>query len=267
MELGEKLYQARVAAGLSQRQLCGEEITRNMLSQIEHGTAHPSMSTLRYLAGRLELPVSYFLEEEGTVSSNFGCMQTAWSKFETGQIQEALDALEAFRLPDKLCEREYSLLLSLVLLRLAELRIQQERLPHARQLLARAEKIEEKHPWFLELKYRRILLQSRLEPVPEEMLPDVDVVLRLRSERALKAQKPEDAVRILEAAQNREAPEWNLLRGRTAFVMKEYGTAAKYLQNAEASDPAQTIPLLEICFREMGDFKTAYYYACKARER
>ena len=46
MELGEKLRQARVNAGLSQRQLCGEEITRNMLSQIEHGTSTPALSTL-----------------------------------------------------------------------------------------------------------------------------------------------------------------------------------------------------------------------------
>ena len=34
MELGEKLLRARQEAGLSQRQLCGEEIPRNMLSQI-----------------------------------------------------------------------------------------------------------------------------------------------------------------------------------------------------------------------------------------
>ena len=54
MELGEKLRQARLEAGFSQRQLCGEEITRNMLSQIEHGTAKPSMKTLQFLAARLE---------------------------------------------------------------------------------------------------------------------------------------------------------------------------------------------------------------------
>ena len=53
MELGQKLRLARQEAGLSQRQLCGEVITRNMLSQIENGTAKPSMETLRYLAGRL----------------------------------------------------------------------------------------------------------------------------------------------------------------------------------------------------------------------
>ena len=35
MTLGEKIRQARLEAGLSQRQLCGGEVTRNMLSQIE----------------------------------------------------------------------------------------------------------------------------------------------------------------------------------------------------------------------------------------
>ena len=40
MELGEKIRQARLEAGLSQRALCGDVITRNMLSQIE--TALPS---------------------------------------------------------------------------------------------------------------------------------------------------------------------------------------------------------------------------------
>jgi len=58
MELGDKLRQARIEAGLSQRQLCGEEITRNMLSLIENGSAKPSMKTLQYLAGRLGKTVS-----------------------------------------------------------------------------------------------------------------------------------------------------------------------------------------------------------------
>ena len=33
--LGQRLKEARIEAGLSQRQLCGDTITRNMLSQIE----------------------------------------------------------------------------------------------------------------------------------------------------------------------------------------------------------------------------------------
>ena len=39
MELGTKLRQARLDAGLSQRQLCEGIVTRNMLSQIENGAA------------------------------------------------------------------------------------------------------------------------------------------------------------------------------------------------------------------------------------
>ena len=70
MELGQKLRLARQEAGLSQRQLCGEVITRNMLSQIENGSAKPSMETLRYLAGRLGKSVSFFLEEDAVLSSN-----------------------------------------------------------------------------------------------------------------------------------------------------------------------------------------------------
>lgn len=69
MELGEKLKKARLEAGLSQRQLCGEEITRNMLSQIENGAAKPSMKTLRYLAERLGKTVSYFVEADGEIHS------------------------------------------------------------------------------------------------------------------------------------------------------------------------------------------------------
>ena len=56
MNLGEKLRLARVEAGLSQRELCGDRITRNMLSQIENGLASPSVATLQYLA---QGPVSY----------------------------------------------------------------------------------------------------------------------------------------------------------------------------------------------------------------
>ena len=62
MSLGERLRQARLEAGLSQRQLCGERITRNMLSQLESGAASPSVATLSYLAARLGKPVGYFLD-------------------------------------------------------------------------------------------------------------------------------------------------------------------------------------------------------------
>ena len=101
MELGQKLKQARIDAGLSQRQLCGEEITRNMLSLIENGSARPSMDTLRYLAAQLGKPVSYFLEEDAVVSPNQQVMAEARRAFNVANWQGVLDVLAGYREPDE----------------------------------------------------------------------------------------------------------------------------------------------------------------------
>ena len=46
MTLGQKLRQTRLSKGLSQSQVAGGCVTRNMLSQIENDQASPSMRTL-----------------------------------------------------------------------------------------------------------------------------------------------------------------------------------------------------------------------------
>lgn len=64
--LGQKIKELRLAKKLTQREVVGDFITRNMLSQIESGTATPSVRTLAYLAKVLEVPVSTLLESEET---------------------------------------------------------------------------------------------------------------------------------------------------------------------------------------------------------
>ena len=127
MELGEKLRQARMEAGLSQKQLCGEEITRNMLSLIENGSAKPSMKTLQYLAGRLGKSVSYFLEETAVVSPNQGIMATARELFDAGNFSETEKVLDTYRSPDPVYDREKEILWVLTRLELAKEAIRQER--------------------------------------------------------------------------------------------------------------------------------------------
>ena len=61
MTMGEKIRHARQSKGMTQRQVAGDRITRNMLSKIENGSATPSIKTLNYIAERLGLPSSYFL--------------------------------------------------------------------------------------------------------------------------------------------------------------------------------------------------------------
>lgn len=50
---------------MTQSELAGSHITRNMLSCIENGSAQPSLSTILYIAGRLNVPAGFLLAEEG----------------------------------------------------------------------------------------------------------------------------------------------------------------------------------------------------------
>lgn len=65
MNIGEKIRSLRVAKLMTQSELAGNQITRNMLSSIENGAAQPSLSTILYIAGRLNVPVGFLLAEEG----------------------------------------------------------------------------------------------------------------------------------------------------------------------------------------------------------
>ncbi|MCI8388761.1 MAG: helix-turn-helix transcriptional regulator [Clostridiales bacterium] len=60
-KLGERIRESRIAAGLTQDELAGGEITRNMLSRIETGAALPSLPTLCIIAEKLEMPVGALL--------------------------------------------------------------------------------------------------------------------------------------------------------------------------------------------------------------
>ncbi|MBN2851910.1 MAG: helix-turn-helix transcriptional regulator [Clostridia bacterium] len=64
MTLGLKIRELRMSRQLTQKELAGDFITRNMLSQIENDQANPSISTLEYLAKQLRKPVGYFLDDD-----------------------------------------------------------------------------------------------------------------------------------------------------------------------------------------------------------
>lgn len=261
MELGEKLRQERIAQGLSQRQLAGEKITRNMLSQIENGLATPSMDTLRYLAQQLHKPVSFFLEEGGGGPD----LEKIWEAFQAGENQQALNQLDA--LPEGAHTREYVLLRLLALLGAAEQCMQQGRDVYVGKLLAQAEELEGVLPWLPELKTRRLLLQAKLKrPVAAAELPGLDDQLYLHAYAALGADAPVRAAAYLDACADRTGADWHLLRAKVYMKQGEYASAAVLLQQEEREHPEEAVPLLEICFREMGDFQHAYYYACLQRK-
>ena len=262
MELGEKILAARQAAGLSQRQLCGDTITRNMLSQIEHGTAKPSMATLKILAERLGKPMSYFLEEEAAVSPNQAVMERAQWAWDAGEYAGIPEILAAYQSPDPIFDREYDLLMTLARLNMAEKALAEGRLPYAGTLLSGVEAIPYGIP---ELAKKKALLEAKLTGDCTK-LPSLDEELFLRAKAAFDGGQWSRCLHLLEAMEDRTSAVWHLLKGDLFVKQAQWQLAAECFHRAEASLPEDTASRLEECYRELGDFKQAYFYACRRRE-
>lgn len=264
MELGEKLLLARQEKGLSQRQLCEGIVTRNMLSLIEHGTARPSMDTLRQLAFRLEKPVSWFLEEDMMMSPNQALVARAETYRAAGEWTEVWLLLKAFQRPDPLLECWWRQLSAEAGLAAARKAMEAGKHLYARQLLE-----ETRHFSVAGLERQRLLMLGELPGRDLEeivkALPSLDEELLLRAEAALASGDLARSAALLEAAEDRESKEWNLLRGRVYVMEKDYLRGAACLEQAEDKYPEICWKLLEDAYREMGDFKRAYEYACKQR--
>ncbi len=264
MALGALLKQARQEAGLSQRQLCGEEITRNMLSQIENGSARPSMDTLGYLAKRLGKPVSYFLEEE-TASSNQELMRRLRGAYAQGDFEQVLSLLEQYQAPDTVFDQEANLLHILALLDKAEAAITQGRQAYGISLLEQAEGISSIYGELLGR--RRLLLLGMAQPknsieIAQRLSYD-DAELLLRARAAMLRGDYSRSAAILDAAENQQAEQWCLLRGEVCFALKQYAQAIVYFTKAEDQALAQ----LEQCYEQLEDYKMAYHYARLRREK
>lgn len=63
-QLGDRIRQARLDAGLSQAQLGSPHFTRAYISAVELGKARPAMKSLEFMADKLGKPVSFFVADE-----------------------------------------------------------------------------------------------------------------------------------------------------------------------------------------------------------
>ena len=170
--------------------------------------------------------------------------------------------LQEYRFPDETFDWERRYLMAASTLMAAEQALSDGKGLYARQLLEEMEA-------FPELERKKLLLLGRIPgadlPAVSRQLPSLDGELLLRAEAALADGNTDRAAALLEAAENREDSRWNLLRGKVFLARKQYAAAAECLQKAEAAYPADCASALEACFRELGNFEKAYFYACKQR--
>ena len=138
--LGQRIKEARLAKKMTQAEVVGSFITRNMLSQIESGTAVPSVKTLTYLAEVLELPPSVLLpdvsesadgpNEEGTsvsttVPADASALFRAKEAFLAGDDTKACEILSSIEEASPLTD-EAQALYARAALRLATARCNEE---------------------------------------------------------------------------------------------------------------------------------------------
>lgn len=262
MELGQKIRQVRLEAGLSQRQLCGDVITRNMLSQIENGSARPSMSTLQYLAATLGKPIGFFLEETVPVLPNLPVMEQA----RQAQGAEVLSVLESYQAPDPVFDRERWLLEALACMDMAKQALAEEKYAYARELLQQAKAAGEQTPYYEEaLERMRLLLCAQAEQDPATLvqaLPSLDAELILRAQAAL--QENRKAAAYLDSVQQKNT-QWYYLRGCAYEADGDYENAVQSYLQAESWSPRQIYGALERCYEKLENYKEAYRYACLQR--
>lgn len=255
MELGERIRQARLGAGLSQKALCGDRITRNMLSQIEHGAARPSMDTLSYLAERLSRPVSWFLEEDAVDVPGAALLAGVLERFRSGAWGEARESLRDYPWGDALLDQMAALLLA------------QCALTEAKQDALPAERLREAEQWAersaLGGGLRDALTWERCRQagtlLPEE-LPSPQRVLLARY--CLAHQGAEAAAAILDGD---TTPEALVLLGDALTGMGDHaGAAERYTQALDGASEGEKESLygkLEAAYLALEDYKSAYRYA------
>ncbi len=262
MELAQRIKTARLEAGYSQRQLCGDVITRNMLSLIESGKARPSMDTLRHFAQVLGKPMSYFLEEDAVTSPNQTIMQQAENAYKSGDFSAVLPLLEQYRAPDELFDNTRYLLEVLSCEALAAQAIDQGKKAYALNLLDRADAAAVNTAYAPD-PMRRTVLRWYADPASAASAHiSMTDGLILRADAAIREKNYARAAVILDAAEE-TPPLWCLLRGTAAAHLNDWQAAVSHLHAAEAAYPAETAPLLEQAYLQMGDYRRAYEYAKK----
>ena len=267
--LGQRLKEARIEAGLSQRQLCGDVITRNMLSQIESGKARPSMQTLQYLAQMLGKPVSWFLDELPPEIPADPTPEQARECYRRGKYQECLQLLDTCHQTANGSEAELWLLQTLSQMHLARQALEEGKNRYARSLLEKAALSGERTPYYTpSLERERVLMLYRCDPEQAvqllPLLPEEDWDLLLRAQSALRSGEFSECITVLQAVRKKNAY-WHLLSGQASMGQRSYREAVEHFLRAEEEYPTPCAKALETCYRELEDYKMAYHYACKQR--
>ena len=287
LTLGEKIKKARLDSHMTQREVVGDYITRNMLSKIENNSATPSMKTLEFLATQLGLPAGYFISGDA-VEVVPQTLQAARQSYADGDIEAALTALEQSK---DIPTDESRQLLALCHLRMAEVASRSNdgeiAVMHADAALrANAQTLYANAAVeasalltiarFSDLRFDDAMAQFRAAMGRLGLERQYHLTMAQRYLTTAQPQQAAAELAHLDDPEDQQAPDYLWLQGELSMRGQDYPEAAAQLRRAERLAAASgcgeealspLYALLEECYREMDDYKTAYYYAAKQIRR
>ena len=285
MTLGQRIRQARIDRGMTQKQLVGDHITRNMLSKIENDSATPSVRTLEYIASRLSLPAGYFLAgasySDGTSPDGLDEMRGA---YRNGDYEGCIRLLEQNK--HAATSDEGYLLHARAALAAARQDLAQGRIAAAKEHADAADYYNRQTMYYsaeIDAEMSLILAECALEldlsefeenaKEYERAIAAIHFSVRYGLAKAtylLQTGETELAGRLLEQI----TPEDDQAKARHLYLMGEYLSATgdrpaaieKYTAAERLGCPLllpRIYRRLEDCYREQDDYKMAYFYASK----
>ena len=289
MNIGERIRELRISKLMTQADLAGDRITRNMLSCIENGSANPSLSTIIYIAGRLGVPAGFLLAEQGDEMayrkmSNLSNIKKAYT---TGDVQSCRSlCLSGCPEPDD----EISLLLANCDSAIAVEEFWSGRLRSSCRFFDEALSYAEKTIYSTDSIEAEIRVYFRyMERISHTLYSDL-----LDEEKALSVKSNSETSQYLDALDALDAGDASVaeevieqlsangtnsffathLQNKLLIGSKNYKQAQKALQQLlqDSITPLNKIELytvledLEICCRENDDYKNAYRYASEKVE-
>lgn len=176
--LGRKIREQRKNKKMTQQALCGTQLNRSMLSQIENGIARPSVDTLLFLCKQLEVPLSYLMCESKKEEAQYTRIQTIEEirlLYGNGQYAKCAGLCRLVIEGDD----EVSLILAQCELQLAEAYLKQSALNSAAKHITSAEiAVQDAQYGAEDIHGRCAFLRMLTNAVENQLLPGVETVLR-----------------------------------------------------------------------------------------
>ena len=281
MIIGQKIKNLRIAKMLTQQELAGDSITRNMLSRIENGFAQPSLQTLMYISEKLGVPAGYLLAEEDEDFSykKLIGMPEVMRAFHAGEWQICMDLCLSLGGVDD--EINYILALCMYncakeLFASGELRLSAQMFDSAKQQCLNtayhlSNVIAECDTYICGISYISPLLVSDIDVVPEpspasfgEDFCRYFTVLRVLEEKG----NAEISIRRLLVDGWVKNQYTDHINARVKIKYGNHNEAYHILKGLLVSDYNISAPMLyfifcdlEICCRELSDYRGAYEYS------